>query len=88
LAANDLSGPLEAARTGVDVFRSALPADNSQLAGGLFLLGDLLRRNGRPREALPHLEEAYAIWRTKPPGNPTELADLDAAIATTRAARR
>jgi hypothetical protein len=67
---------------------SAPPADGSQLASGLFLLGDLLRLNGRPREALPHLEEAYAIWREKPPKNPRELADLEAAIAPTRAALR
>ena len=88
LAANDLSGALEAARTGVETFRSVPSADSSQLAGGLFFLGDVLRLNGRPPEALPHLEEAHAIWRKKPPKNPRELADLEAAIATTRAALR
>ena len=88
LAVNDLNGALEAARTGVDTFRSVAPTDSAQLAGGLVLLGNLLRLNGRSREALPHLEEAYAIWHKKPPKNPRELADLEAAIVTTRAALR
>jgi tetratricopeptide (TPR) repeat protein len=88
LAANDLAGALEAARTAVDTFRSAPFTDSSQLAGGLLLLGDLLRRTGRPREALPHLEEAQAIWSAKPPKNPRELDDLETAIVTTRAALR
>jgi eukaryotic-like serine/threonine-protein kinase len=88
LAVNDLSGALEAARTAADTFRSTIPSDSSQLAGGLFLLGDLLGLNGRPGEALPYLEEAYAIWRKKPPKSPRELADLEAAMATTRAALR
>jgi len=88
LALHDVSGALEALRTGVDTFRSTLPADSSQLAGGLFLLGDVLRLNGRPGEALPYLEEAHAIWRTKPPSNPKNLADLEAALAATRAAVR
>ena len=69
-------------------FRSVPPADSAQLAGGLVLLGNLLRLNGRSREAQPHLEEAYAIWHKKPPKNPRELADLEAAIVTTRAALR
>jgi eukaryotic-like serine/threonine-protein kinase len=88
LAVNDLNGALEAARTAVDTFRSAPSTDGSQLAGGLLLLGDLLRLSGRPREALPHLEEAYAIWSKKPPKNPRELADVEAAIATTRSTLR
>jgi tetratricopeptide (TPR) repeat protein len=88
LALDDLNGALEALRTGVDTFRSTLPADSSQLAGGLFLLGDVLRVNGRPVEALPYLEEAHAIWRKKPPSNPRDLADLEAAHAATRAALR
>jgi hypothetical protein len=81
-------GAVEALRTGVDTHRSAQPAPGAELASGLCLLADVLRRNGRARQALPYLEEAHAIWRTKPPGNPTKLADLDAALAATRAARR
>jgi tetratricopeptide (TPR) repeat protein len=88
LALHDVSGALEALRTGVDTFRSTLPADSSQLAGGLFLLGDVLRLNGRPGEALPYLEEAHTIWRKKPPSNPRNFADLKAARAATRAAVR
>jgi serine/threonine-protein kinase len=88
LALGDSSGAIEALRTGVDTFRATLPADSSQLAGGLFLLGDVLRLNGRPDEALPYLEEAHAIWRKKPPSSPKELADLEAALAATRAALR
>jgi tetratricopeptide (TPR) repeat protein len=87
LALDDLTGALEALRTGVDTFRSTLPADSSQLAGGLFLLGDVLRLNGRPGEALPYLEEARAIWRKKPPRSLKELADLEAALAAARAAQ-
>ena len=56
--------------------------------GGLFLLGDTLRRNGRPGEGLPYLEQAQAIWLKKPPTNQRDLVDLEAAIATTRAALR
>ena len=88
LAVNDLSGALEAAETAVHTFRSAPFTDSSQLAGGLFLLGDLLRLTGRPREALPHLEEAHAIWSTNPPKNPKELGELEASIAGARAAQR
>ena len=54
----------------------------------LLLLGDLLRLSGRPREALPHLEEAYAIWSKTPPKNPRELADVEVAIATSRSTLR
>jgi hypothetical protein len=82
---DNLTGALEAARTGVNIFRSTLPADSPRLAGGLFLLGDVLHRNDHPEEALPYLEEAHAIWRKNPPGNPRDLADLEAAIVTTRA---
>jgi hypothetical protein len=88
LALNDLSAALEALHTGVEIFRSTLPADSPQLAGGLFLLGDVLRRNGRPGEALPYLEEAQAIWRKRPPNGPRDLAELEAALAATRAALR
>ena len=83
-----MSGALEALRTGVDIFRSTLPADSSLLAGGLFFLGDVLRLNGRPGEGRPYLEEAHAIWRKKPPNNPKDLADLEAAIAATLASLR
>ena len=58
LARNDLKGALEALHIGVDIFRSILPADSPQLAGGLLLLGDVLRLHGRPGEAMPYLEEA------------------------------
>ncbi len=88
LAVDDLSGALEALRNGIDIFRSTLPPDSSQLAGGLFLLGDVLRGNHRPGEALPYLEDAHAIWRKKPPSNPRNLTELEAAITTTRAALR
>ena len=49
--------------------------------------------NGRPREAVPYLDEAQAIWRKKPPSNAGDLgdgssiADLEAALAATRAAQ-
>jgi len=85
-AMNDRSGALEAARTAVDTFRSAPDTDGPQLAGGLFLLGDLLRLSGRPHEALLYLEEAHAIWSRNPPKNPKELGDLEASIAAARAA--
>jgi tetratricopeptide (TPR) repeat protein len=88
LALDDSSGALEALRTGVATSRSTLPASSSQLAGGLFLLGDVLRLNGRPGEALPYLEEAHAIWRKKPPSSPREFVDLEAALAATRVALR
>jgi serine/threonine-protein kinase len=88
LAVHDASGALDAARTGVDVFRAAVPADSPQLAGGLYFLGHVLRLDGRPREALPYLEEADAIWRKRPPIRPGELADLEAELVATRAALR
>jgi serine/threonine-protein kinase len=88
LAVHDATGALDAARTGVDVFRAAVPADSPQLAGGLYFLGHVLRLDGRPREALPHLEEADAIWRKKPPIRPGEFTDLEAELAVTRAALR
>ena len=88
LAVHDATGALDAARTGVDVFRAAVPADSPQLAGGLYFLGHVLRLDGRPREALPYLEEADAIWRKKPPIRPGELTDLEAELAATRAALR
>jgi eukaryotic-like serine/threonine-protein kinase len=94
LAPHDLNAALEALRTGLDTSRSTLPADSSLLARELFFLGDVLRLNGRPGEALPYLEEAQAIWRRKPPSNPRDLgdgssiADLEAALAATRAAPR
>jgi eukaryotic-like serine/threonine-protein kinase len=84
LALRDLSGALEAARTGVDTFRSAVPADSQQLAGGLLLFGDVLRLNGRPGEALGYLEEARAIWHKTPPANPGDLADVEAALVAIR----
>ena len=40
------------------------------------------------REALPRLEEAYAIRRPKPPASPGDFTDLEAALAATRAALR
>jgi serine/threonine-protein kinase len=88
LAVHDVGGALEALRTGVDIFRATLPADSSELAGGLFLLGDVLRRNGRPAEGLPYLEQAHAIWSKKPPTNPRDLTDLQAARTATLAALR
>ena len=72
----------------VSTCSARLLPDSPQLAGGLFLLGDVLRRNHRPDEALPYLEEAHAIWRKNPGRNPGDLADLEATIATTRAALR
>jgi serine/threonine-protein kinase len=88
LAANDMRGALEAARIAVDTFRAAPFTEGAQLAGGLFLLGDLLRLTGRPQEALPYLDEAHAIWSRNPPKNPKELGDLEAAIAAARGTRR
>jgi tetratricopeptide (TPR) repeat protein len=85
---HDLNAALEALGTGLDTFRSTLPADSFLLARGLFLLGDVLRLNGRPSEALPYLEEACAIWGKKPPSSRRDLADLEAALAATRAAPR
>ena len=82
-----MSGALEALRTGVDIYRSALP-DSPRLASSLFLLGDVLQRNGRPAEALPYLEGAQMIWGKSPPSNPKDLEKLDVAIVTTRAALR
>jgi serine/threonine protein kinase len=88
LAVHDATGALDAARTGVDVFRATVRADSPQLGGGLYFLGHVLRLDGRPREALPYLEEADAIWRKKPPSPPGELAELEAELAATRAALR
>ncbi len=88
LAVHDATGAVDAARTAVDVFRAAVPADSPQLAGGLFFLGHVLRLDGRPREALPYLEEADAIWRKKPPSRPGDLGELQADLAATRAALR
>ncbi len=89
LAVNDLSGALKAARDSRSIRSATAPfTDSSQLAGGLFLLGDLFRLTGRPREALPHLEEAHAIWSTNPSKNPKELGDLEASIAAAHAAQR
>lgn len=87
LALGDVRGALEAFRAGVDVIRVALP-DSQQLASELFLLGDVLRRNHRPDEALAYLEESHAIWRKNPGWNPGDFGDLEATIATTRAALR
>jgi len=87
-AARDLGGALDAARTAVRTFRSAPSTDSSQLAGGLFQLGDLLRLTGHPNEALPKLEEARAIWSRNPPKNPRERDALETSIAVTRATRR
>jgi tetratricopeptide (TPR) repeat protein len=86
LALSDSSGALEAARSCVSTYRSVGPAASARLPGGLLLLGDLLRRNGRAAEALPYLEEAHAIWSRNPPTVPKDRADLDAALAATRAA--
>jgi serine/threonine-protein kinase len=88
LSAGDLSGALEAARTSVDIFRAAAPNDSSRLAGGLLLLGDVLHRSHRSREALACLEEADGIWRTKPPKDQSDLGHLQASLAATRAALR
>ncbi|HET7617166.1 MAG TPA: serine/threonine-protein kinase, partial [Vicinamibacterales bacterium] len=88
LDANDLNGALEAARAAVVARRAATPPDASRLAGALLLLGDVLRRSGRPREALPHLEEVRAIWRATPPSNPSQIADLDAVLSAVSAAVR
>jgi serine/threonine-protein kinase len=86
LALHDVSGALQAARNAVDTSRAAPSADGAQLAAGLFLLGNALRLNNRPREALPFLEEAHVIWQKKPPASATDLADLDAALVAARAA--
>jgi serine/threonine-protein kinase len=88
LDANDLRGALDAARAGVVARRAATPSDPSRLAGTLLLLGDVLRRSGRPREALPHLEEVRAIWRTTPPQDSAQFAELDAVLAAVNAAVR
>jgi len=88
LALDDLEGALAALRTGVEIYRATLPADSSQLAGGLFLLGDVLRENGRAREGIPYLEEALRIWQAKPPSNATDLANLEAALAEARKSAR
>jgi serine/threonine-protein kinase len=88
LALDDLEGALAALRTGVEIYRATLPADSSQLAGGLFLLGDVLRQNGRARVGIPYLEEALRIWRAKPPSNPVDLANLEAALADARKSAR
>jgi tetratricopeptide (TPR) repeat protein len=85
LAPDDLKVALESIRGNVDTFRSTLPADSSPLARELFFLGDVLRLNGRSGEALPYLEEAQAIWIKRPPSNTGDLADLEAALAATRA---
>jgi serine/threonine protein kinase/Tfp pilus assembly protein PilF len=84
LTVRDVSGAVEALRTSVDIFRAVLPADSPQLASGLFLLGDVLRLNGHPREALAYLEETHAIWQRKPPKNPKDLTDLDVLLADVR----
>jgi tetratricopeptide (TPR) repeat protein len=83
--AGDSSGALEAVRTGVNIFRSAPPASRSQLAAALAFHGDLLRLEGRTREALSCLEEAQAIWREAPPVDANDLARLDASLTQTRA---
>ena len=88
LAPQDLNAALEALRTELDTFRSTLPADSSLLARELFFLGDVLRLNGRPGEAMPYLQEAQTIWRKNPPGDSKDLADLEAAIAATPSAPR
>ena len=87
LALGDVNGALEALHTGVNIFRETLPADSPQLAGGLFLLGDVLRLNEHPAEALLYLEEAHAIWRHKPPPDLKDLTDLETALAAARAVR-
>jgi hypothetical protein len=96
LAHGDVNGALEALHTGVNIFRETLPADSPQLAGGLFLLGDVLHLNDHPSDALPYLEEAHTIWRKKPPPNPKDLSesrdgahrDQRLALRTRRARRR
>jgi eukaryotic-like serine/threonine-protein kinase len=87
LALRDVNGALEAVRAGIEVFRAALP-DSPELANGLCFLGDVLRRHSDPREALAPLEEARAIWQKKPPSNPQDLTDVEAAIAVVRTAAR
>jgi serine/threonine-protein kinase len=86
LMLHDVSGALEALGNAVETCRVTVPADGSQLASALFRLGDVLRLNGHPTEGLRFLEEAHAIWQKKSPSNATDLADLDAALAATRAA--
>jgi tetratricopeptide (TPR) repeat protein len=88
LAPGDLNAALESLRAGLDTFRSTRPAASFLLARQLFFLGDVLRLNGRPDEALPYLEEARAIWSKKPPSDSKDLADLEAALVATRAASR
>ena len=88
-ALRDLTGVLEALRTGVDTFRASVSADSPQVANGLFLLGNVLRLKGRPNEGLPYLEEAHAIWQKKPRATARDLADaadLDAALVAILAA--
>lgn len=87
LAHGDVNGALEALHTGVKIFRETLPADSPQLAGGLFLLGDALRLNDHPSEAVSYLEESHAIWRKNPPRDPKDLTDLETALAAMRALR-
>jgi serine/threonine-protein kinase len=88
LAADDLEGALTALRTGVEIYRATLPADSSQLAGGLFFLGDVLRLNSRARQGIPFLEEALAIWERKPPANGKDLENLRAALEDARRSAR
>ena len=87
LAAGDTAGALVAIQTGVDTLRSALP-ESPQLAGGLVLLGQVLSRSGRPHEAVPYLEEAQTIFRSKPPKDSKDLADLESLLAAARSASR
>jgi eukaryotic-like serine/threonine-protein kinase len=84
----DTSGAIAAARTSVDIFRSAGPSASTQLASSLVALGDILSRNGRSREALTYLEEADAIWRKTPPTDQKELNELGTVLAATRSAVR
>jgi eukaryotic-like serine/threonine-protein kinase len=87
-AIGNVSGALDALRASVETFRRTVPADNPQLAGGLFMLGNVLRLHGRAMEALPYLEEAHTIWQKTPPLNARDLTDLDTALAATRASVR
>jgi eukaryotic-like serine/threonine-protein kinase len=87
LALRDISGALEALRTGIDIYRLSVPG-SSQLASGLFLLGNTLRLNGRPNEGLPYLEEAHAIWRKTPPKNAGDFTDLEDALVSARSASK
>ena len=63
-----------------------MPPDTRQLAAGLFMLGNLLRLNGRPADGLTYLEEAHAIWEKSPPIHASDFTDLDEALGATRAA--